>query len=377
MIETKEFYDYLISKDIDFFAGVPDSLLKDFCCCVERNAPEHANICTANEGNAIAIASGYHISTNKYGLVYMQNSGIGNAVNPLVSLADQDVYKIPVLLLIGWRGEPGTKDEPQHQKQGEITLSLLECIGVRYLILGQDYKEQIDVCHAYMQKNSRPIALIVKKGVFSEYQREIKNTSFELLREEVLEEIVHFIDKEDFVVSTTGKTSRELYEIRNKDHETHGNDFLTVGSMGHTASLAFGISLGTSQNIYCIDGDGSFLMHMGSLGAAAQLAKSNFKYIMINNGAHESVGGAPTIGFQINMKQILTGLGFHKVYESRNIQELKSNLKLLSSENNSAMIVYVKCGSRKDLGRPDLSPVENKQLFSEKIRSISNEGFDI
>lgn len=360
MVNTEEFFGYLKKKELDFFVGVPDSLLMNICACIKNNCKKSNNIIAANEGNAVSIASGYHISTGKFGVVYMQNSGQGNAVNPLLSLADEDVYKIPMLLLIGWRGEPGVKDEPQHVKQGKVTLSLLNTMGIEYAILEDDYKSQIDYCYKYMAENSKPIALIVKKGKFSDYKVVKTNSEYEMLREEALESILSSIGDDSFVVSTTGKTSREIFEIREKRNEGHAHDFLTVGSMGHTASIALGMSLGTEKNVFCIDGDGSFIMHMGGMGIAAKHAKGNFKYILINNGAHESVGGQPTIGFDIDIKNILCACGFKNVCTAYTKEEVSEGIKKLKNENLSALIIYTKQGSRDDLGRPTISPLQNK-----------------
>lgn len=366
MIDTLKFYEFLLQNQVDFFCGVPDSLLKEFCTCVQEKAPKEKHIICANEGNAIALAGGYHISTERYGCVYMQNSGLGNAVNPLLSLADKEVYGLPMLLLIGWRGEPGVADEPQHKKQGRVTLSLLETMGIRYVVLGEAFEEQVTESIAYMKRTREPVALVVKKNLFQVFPASSKPPIYELTREEAIEEIVHRVGEEDFLVSTTGKASRELYEIRKKNGQAHDHDFLTVGSMGHTASLALGISLGTDKNIYCIDGDGSFLMHMGGLGIAANTCKDNFKYILMNNGAHDSVGGQPTIGFDINVRKILLGLGFQNVLEVRKKEELAKNFNRLQ-EKKTAMVIYCRQGSRADLGRPKEEPKENKKSFMKKL----------
>jgi len=368
LIDTLNFYNYLINKDINLFAGVPDSLLKNICTCITNNK-EATNITTANEGNAVALAAGYHISTNKYGVVYMQNSGLGNCVNPLLSLTDEKVYSIPMLLLIGWRGEPGTKDEPQHIKQGELTIPLLETMEIEYLILDETYEKQIDYCIDYMKKKNKPIALIVKKDVFSSYKGSKAEPIYELTREESLDTIIDCLDDNDFIVSTTGKTSREIFELRENKNEGHANDFLTVGSMGHTSSIAYGMSLGTDKNIYCIDGDGSFLMHAGSFGVITENADKNFKYILINNGAHESVGGQPTVAFDINIEKILEGFGFKKIYSAKNKKEIEKALNEMKDELLSALVIYTKQGSRDDLGRPTVSPVQNKEAIMKKINS--------
>jgi phosphonopyruvate decarboxylase len=367
MIETKEFYDYLQTKQLDMYMGVPDSLLKNICACIKENCCNKKNIITANEGNAVAMACGYHIATGKYGIVYMQNSGQGNTVNPLLSLADEDVYKIPMLLLIGWRGEPGTKDEPQHKKQGKVTLSLLNAMGIEYIILEDDYKCQIDYCYEYMNKYNKPIALIIRKGLFSDYKGSKKSSPYVLTREEALKSILKILDDDEFIVSTTGKTSREIFELREASGQGHSNDFLTVGSMGHTASIAFGMSLGTEKNIYCIDGDGSFLMHAGGFGIIAQNAQSNFKYILINNGAHESVGGQPTVAFDVDIEMILKGFGFKDVYTATDCKEIENAMESLKVSHRSALIIYTKQGSRSDLGRPTTTPQENKIAMMEKL----------
>jgi phosphonopyruvate decarboxylase len=368
MINTEEFYDYLIKKELDFFTGVPDSLLKNLCSCIKENTDSKHNITAANEGNAVALASGYHVASGKYGVVYMQNSGIGNTVNPLLSLVDEEVYSIPMLLIVGWRGEPGIKDEPQHVKQGKVTLELFKTMGIECLILDENYEKQLDYCYNYMKENNKPIVLVVHKGTFSEYESSKTNNSYTLTREESLEEIMDNINKDDFIVSTTGKTSREIFELREKRKEGHSNDFLTVGSMGHTSSIACGMSIGSDKNIYCIDGDGSFLMHMGSFAIIPQVASKNFKYILINNGAHESVGGQPTVGFNIDVEQILKGCGFKNVYKATTKEEIKRGLEKIKENSLQALVIYTKLGSRKDLGRPTISPIDNKKAMMKQFR---------
>lgn len=368
MIDTKDFYNSLIKNNFDFFVGVPDSLLKDFCLCVNDLSKKN-HIITANEGNAIAIASGYNITTSKYGVVYMQNSGLGNIVNPLLSLVDEKVYKIPMLLIIGYRGEPNIKDEPQHIKQGELTLPLLETLGIKYFILDENYKEQIDQCYNYIKQTDKPIALVVKKNSFSKYEKEQNNNNLnKLSREEALKIIIDNIDENSFIVSTTGKTSREIFEIREKNKTSHANDFLTVGSMGHTSSLALGISLNTEKNIYCIDGDGAFIMHMGGLAVAVQNAKKNFRYILINNGCHESVGGQPTIAYSIDIKKILLGFGFKKVFVVNNKNDIITALKQQKEKEKIAIVINVNTNSRINLGRPTTTPIYNKEQFQKRIR---------
>lgn len=371
MINTLDFYQSLINRQIDFFAGVPDSLLANLCACIKENTPTKKNIITANEGNAVAMCAGYHISTGKYGVVYMQNSGEGNAVNPLLSLADDDVYSIPMLLIIGWRGEPGKHDEPQHVKQGKVTLSLLESIGIEYLVLDENsFLEQIDSAVDYLKSNSKPFALIVKKGMFSEYKVAKEHSSFSLTREDALKVILDSLGSNDIVVSTTGKTSREIFEIREAKKQEHSNDFLTVGSMGHTASIAFGVCQGTDHNVWCIDGDGSFIMHMGSLGVIAANMPNNLKYIINDNAAHESVGGQPTCSRSLNLPMILKGLGFRDAIVAETKEQIANGLEILKNECAVALIIRTQQGSRDNLGRPTTTPKENKFDLMKKLGSL-------
>ena len=368
MIDTKKFYDYLVAKKLDFFAGVTDSLLKNLCACIKENSDERHNIITANEGNAVALASGYHIASGNYGVVYMQNSGIGNAINPLLSLADEEVYSIPMLLIVGWRGEPGTKDEPQHIKQGKVTIELFNAMGIESVILDDEYEKKIDYCYKYIHENNKPIVLIVRKGMFTDYETTKPINNYTITREEALETVIDCLKKDDFIVSTTGKTSREIFEIRERRKEEHSQDFLTVGSMGHTSSIALGMSIGCDKNIYCIDGDGSFIMHMGIFSIIPKIANKNFKYILINNGAHESVGGQPTVGFSIDIENTLLSFGFKNVYKATTTEEIKNYMNNLSNNTLQALVIYTKLGSRENLGRPTISPIENKKNMMKKLK---------
>ena len=367
LINTIAFYDYLIKNDLDTFYGVPDSLLKDICAYITFKTEPIKHIITANEGNAIALAVGKYLATAKPAVVYMQNSGLGNTVNPLISLADEDVYKIPILLMIGWRGEPNVHDEPQHVKQGKITLSLLETMSIPYVILSDNYEQEIHHAIESMKLTNKPYALVIKKDTFTKFNLPANESSYTLTRESALEFILSNTESKSVIVSTTGKTSREVFEIREKNKDNHDRDFLTVGGMGHTSSIALGISLSTNKKVYCIDGDGSMLMHLGSLGIVAKNANTNFKYILINNGSHESVGGQPTIAFDINIPNILLGLGFTSVFEVSNLQDLSNQFKLFHANPKSVLIVNVKQGSRDNLGRPTTTPQENKNSLIDFI----------
>ena len=315
MIKAKFLYDSFKRNGVDFFTGVPDSLLKDFCSYVSDNSSTENHIISANEGGAIALAMGHYLATSKVPLVYMQNSGFGNIINPLLSLADRKVYSIPMLLIIGWRGEPGVKDEPQHVKQGEVSETLLKTLDIPYLIIS-DKTENIDkvISGAIMKakQNNEPFAILVRKGTFEPYV--LKNkivTNFDLNRESAIIKASDLLNDSDIVVATTGKTSRELFEYRAGKTAGHQRDFLTVGGMGHANQIALGIAVAKpKRTVYCFDGDGAALMHTGSLGIIGELKPKNFKHIIFNNGAHDSVGGQPTIGFNIDFCKIAESFNY-------------------------------------------------------------------
>jgi len=368
MIDPAELFDKFIDNGLDFFSGVPDSLLKDFCAYIEDNSEK--NTITANEGNAVALAAGHYLATGKPGVVYMQNSGIGNAINPLISLVDEDVYKIPILLIVGWRGEPGLKDEPQHVKQGKLTLPLIECLGIEYSII--DEFVNIDEIWDKAEKlldNKKPYAFIVKKGVFSSYKLKNKKPDIsEMNKEKALEIVIEQLEKDSLIVSTTGKLSRELFELREKRNETHHRDFLTVGSMGHTSQIALGAALSNpDKKVYCFDGDGSVLMHMGSLPVNASKKASNYKHIVFNNGAHDSVGGQPTVAGSVILSDIAKASGIEKSMQVKTEDELKKAVKSMVAGDLDFLEILVKKGARSDLGRPTISPVKGKENFMESM----------
>lgn len=373
-INSKLFYQLLLDLGTDFFVGVPDSTLKYFCAYITDNLPSSQHIITANEGGAIGLATGYYLATQKIPVVYMQNSGLGNAVNPLTSLTDPLVYGIPMLLIIGWRGEPGTKDEPQHAKQGLITLPLLDTLQIPYSVLDGDYNEAKIITQKafdYLKKNNSPYALVVKKDVFDEYipTKTIGRES-KLSREQAINMLGELLDPQDIIVSTTGVTSRELFEYREAKGEGHAKYFLTVGSMGHASQIALGIALQKpDRQIYCLDGDGAAIMHLGSLSIIGTQKPPNFKHIIVNNGVHESVGGQPTVGFQINFPMIAQACGYTSVMTANNINSLKEKLIEFKKISGPALLeIKVSPGHRSDLGRPTTTPQENKRAFIDFLK---------
>lgn len=378
MLDCKQFYETLIANGIDFFAGVPDSLLQHICAYITDYAPENRHSITPNEGNAVALAAGYHLATGKMPLVYMQNSGFGNTINPLTSLTDPEVYAIPMLLLIGWRGAPGVKDEPQHVKMGRINPALLEALEIPYRILPADWTEAESILQSaiqYMQTSSSPFVLLVQEGTFAGYklQKELPAVKNGLTREEAIAYAAARLPGNAVVVSTTGKISRELYEYREREGTGHGRDFLVVGSMGHTSQIALGIALAEPDRpVFCFDGDGSLLMHLGSLAAIGTSQCRTFHHLVFNNWAHESVGGQPTVAGQINLSQIAKACGYRGAYKASNLQELQAMLDMVISEGGPVLLeVLVEQGARPDLGRPREKPIENKRKFMEGLRNAA------
>ena len=356
--------------DADFFTGVPDSQLRALCDYLIDTYgmdPKH-HIIAANEGNAVAIAAGYHLATGKIPVVYMQNSGEGNIINPVASLLNDKVYGIPCLFIIGWRGEPGVHDEPQHIYQGEVTLKLLEDMDIAYFIIGKDTseKEVSDAIASFKQlfSQGKQAAFVIKKGAL-EFDKKVKyeNTNT-MMREDIIRHIVEFAG-DDPIISTTGKASRELFEIREARGEGHEKDFLTVGSMGHASSIAFGIAMQKpDRKIWIIDGDGAALMHMGAMAVIGANAPKNIVHIIINNGAHETVGGMPTVAEKIDLCKIAQGCGYPSAVCVDSFEMLDEELRR-AKEANELSFIEVKCaiGARVDLGRPTTTAKENKGRF--------------
>ncbi|MBQ6781944.1 MAG: phosphonopyruvate decarboxylase [Treponema sp.] len=380
MIRPSTFYDLLIKNGTDFFAGVPDSLLKNFCAYITDNAPAEKHIISANEGSATALASGYHFATGKIPLIYMQNSGEGNMINPLLSLVDPDVYSVPLLILIGWRGEPGVHDEPQHVKQGKVTCDLLDAMKVPYEVLTDDeaaLPAQLEKAYSYIKKNSAPYALVIRKGTFDDYvlQNNIP-VNAEMKREEAIEKVMLSASEKTAFISTTGMASRELYELREKHGMGHEKDFLTVGSMGHASQIALAVAMQKpARPIFCIDGDGATIMQMGGMATVGTRKPKNLVHFVMNNGAHDSVGGQPTVGLQIDIPAIARACGYEKVYSVKTKKELDDVLSEIKhafeDEKNALTFVEVKVskGARKDLGRPKSTPQENKKALMEFLKN--------
>ena len=366
------FFQSLIKNDIGFFTGVPDSLLKDICAYINDNSSTASHIIAANEGGAVALACGYHLSTGKIPLVYLQNSGLGNVINPLLSLADKEVYSIPLVFMIGWRGEPGVKDEPQHKKQGRVQNSMLEVMEVPFYIFDpeQSIDHQISKAIKQAAESSAPVALVIREGSFEPYVAKVNSNEDDLVltRELAIQEIIEAAGDEYFVVSTTGKSSRELYEYRQRFNKESENDFLIVGGMGHASQIALGLALNSSRKVLCLDGDGAAIMHLGAFAITGSTCNRHFLHILINNGAHESVGGQPTAGFKISFTGIANSCGYTEAKTVTDATGIRDEISRLKQINAPVLLeVRVKCGSRKELGRPKTTPADNKLKLMQTV----------
>jgi len=371
MISPAEFSAELSKLGIHFFTGVPDSLLQSLCAYIDDTLPAGQHTITANEGGALAMAAGYYLGSGKPACVYMQNSGLGNVVNPLTSLTDAQVYRIPALLIIGWRGEPGVKDEPQHVKQGRITPQMLSLLDVPYFSLtaDSDFRHMLLQATTAMQHTQSPVALLVHKDTFSAYTSATASiASSQFSREMALNTLLQLTDDKTALIATTGKTSRELYELREQAGQSQ-RDFLTVGSMGHASSIALGLALARPERqVMCLDGDGALLMHLGAAAIIGQSKADNLLHVVLNNGAHESVGGQQTVAGDIDLQSMALALGYRHYYKASSAAELQQVWHQCAAVPGPTMLeITIACGSRADLARPKSTPEQNKLAFMEHL----------
>ena len=361
----------------DFYTGVPDSQLRPLCDCLMHRygIDSKHHIIAANEGNCTAIAAGYHLATGKIPAVYMQNSGEGNIINPVASLLNDNVYAIPCVFIVGWRGEPGVHDEPQHVYQGMVTLKLLEDMDINAFVIGKETSddeaaEAMDNFHKILSMG-KSVAFVIRKGALS-YDDKVKyENGNSMIREEIISHIVK-ASGNDPIISTTGKISRELFEIREANGQDHAYDFLTVGSMGHASSIALGIAVNKPETrIWCVDGDGAALMHMGSMAVLGAHSVNNMIHIIINNDAHETVGGMPTVADKIDLTGIAKACGYPYAVRVDNFDDLDKELEA-AKQRRTLCLIEAACaiGARADLGRPTTSPAENKQKFMEYLSQL-------
>lgn len=368
--------DFVKILNSEFYTGVPDSQLKALCnYLINTYGISNNHIITANEGNAVALASGYHLATSKIPVVYMQNSGEGNIINPVASLTNEKVYNIPMIFVIGYRGEPGVHDEPQHIYQGEVTIKLLDDMKISSFIVSEEttvveLENKMKEFNELLNKGNSVAFVIRKNALKYDEKVEYKNDNT-MTREDIIKHIVN-VSNTDPVISTTGKASRELFEIREQNNMSHKYDFLTVGSMGHSSSIALGVALfKPNQKIWCIDGDGALLMHMGSLGVIGNIKPKNLVHILINNGAHETVGGMPTVMNNIDVKLLAKACNYTNIYSVDNFEDLDKVLNIAKNTNELTFIeVKSKIGARENLGRPTIKAIDNKTNFMNYLKEL-------
>ncbi len=370
MVDPEAFLAALEANGINFVAGVPDSLLSDVCGAISSKLPPDRHVIAANEGAAIGLAIGYHLATGQPGLVYLQNSGLGNAINPLASLADPAIYAIPMVLMVGWRGEmleDGTQrsDEPQHVTQGRITLDQLRVLGIPYRIVdaGTTIQDCVRATAEQARRESRPIALVVRKGTFSAYRLAGGANAAALSREAAIAALVAALPGTVPIVSTTGMASRELFELRAAAGTGHQRDFLTVGGMGHAVSIASGIALARADaKVVCLDGDGAMLMQLGALTESAVLP--NLVHVVLNNAAHDSVGGQPTAATRLSLTEIARSCGYSRILTAHDATTVAASVgEALEHAGSVFLEIVCRRGARGDLGRPTRTPLENKRVF--------------
>ena len=368
MVNAEEFLSEFLKLGLNHFTGVPDSTLKEWMSLLDNNQSVFENRIAANEGAAIAHAAGYYLATKKVSVVYLQNSGLGNCVSPLTSLTDPEVYSIPLIIVMGWRGKPGLKDEPQHRKMGAIMVEILDALDIPYSILNDGtYKEQIESAKIEAEKNLKPYALIVEPSFFhSTASEKINSRQVGINREIAIKCIVNSIDVDDLIVSTTGKASRELYEVCTNHSRGHNNNFYNVGSMGHVSAIGLEIAINNKNKVYILDGDGSLIMHMGTLATIGHYNPKNLIHIIFDNNSHESTGGQPTVSETLDIRLVLESCGYKKITYVQTLLELEDSL-LLPITELTGIVVQTKKSSRKNLGRPTDTPEKTKLRFMEKI----------
>ena len=354
MLDQKKVFDVLAAHGVSYFAGVPDSYLNGFCNYALANCGDR-NVITANEGNAIALAAGHYLATKEIPLVYMQNSGEGNTVNPLASLVDKNVYAIPIILLIGWRGQDNTEpDHPQHKLQGEITTRLLEILHIPYSVLTDndaEFADAVGKAVSYCSETRGVYAFVAPKGVMADPDKPNNvDDAYPMSREEAIEIIIENMPEDTVYSATTGRATRELFFLREKRNETKAHDFLNVGSMGHASSVALGIALSKpDRHVVALDGDSAAIMHMGAMTMVSKVEAPNFLHVVLNNGAHESVGGQPSAGHLVDWTKIAEACGYETVHHPVTTEaELIKAVKILQDCGKSA---FIDCRIHKGLAR--------------------------
>ena len=375
MINPDKYIANLTEHGVNFFTGVPDSLLKQICACISHKMSSNNHIIAANEGAAIGLGIGHHLGSNTIPFIYLQNSGLGNTVNPILSLSSPEVYGIPMIIMVGWRGEPNVKDEPQHVHQGRVMIDLFDSMGIPYFVLDKNEETAIQQTNEAInlaKEKATPIFLAVQKNTFEDFQTDNQNHELSLSREDAIKIAAQNTPNNAVIVATTGMASRELFEYRADTNQEHNRDFLTVGGMGHASQIALGLSISQpSRSIYCFDGDGAAIMHMGSMAIIGQSQANKLIHLVFNNAAHDSVGGQPTVGMDIDFCSIADACGYITSKTVNTENDLKDVLIARQSQDGPHFIeVLVRKGNRDSIGRPTRSPLENKNDIMNFIKNV-------
>jgi phosphonopyruvate decarboxylase len=372
MINPRNVVEHLRGLGTSLFVGVPDSLLKPFGQYVMAELPRSSHIITSNEGASVSVALGHYLRTRQPALVYLQNSGVGNTVNPLLSLADRAVYGVPMVLMIGWRGQPGVKDEPQHVTQGRVMTAMLDAMELPYAVVPHDEPaalEAFSLAYATAMAEQRPYVLLVEKGTFEPYDDSGPSTTPQDLpsREEGVEALLNVVDDDALIISTTGMLSRELFEIRERNGEDGATDFLTVGGMGHASAIALGVAAAEpDREVWCFDGDGALLMHAGTMATIGDHGTPNLRHAVFNNGVHDSVGGQPTSITVVDVPRVALAMNYRLARTAESLDDLPAiTTEMKAADGPTLVELLVRPGSRPDLGRPTRTPRESRDRFME------------
>lgn len=372
MIAITELVSTLNYNGVNFATGVPDSLLGQLGAALDNPHSGIKHVTAVNEGSAVGLGIGSYLATGRLPLVYMQNSGLGNALNPLVSLAGSSTFNVPLLLLIGWRGEVGPEgaqieDEPQHILQGRITPALLELMEIPFFILDSKssiYEVVASACKAALQR-SLPVAIVVRKGSFQSSAFLRSKNAGNISRRRSIEVICDSIPTQTPIIATTGMISRELFDVRRLSGQ-NPPDLLCVGGMGHAVSVASGFASMSSQRILLLDGDGSAQMHLGALLTASSIP--NLIHVVLNNGGHASVGGQSTSSPDLDFSLLTPYLGYKNSFRANNEVELRDSVAMILARDTSSFL-EIRCAMQTtpELGRPEDPPSINASLFSQNV----------
>jgi len=362
MIDVRHFVDELIRQDANVFTGIPCSYLTPLIHEVIARK-ETRYVLASSEGDALAIASGIWLAGGM-GVVFCQNSGLGNMVNPLTSM--NEPFGIPALLLVTWRGKPGVKDEPQHKRMGEITPELLSLIGVEWELLPQEEGTALEVlkraCN-FIRRVQRPYALVMSRSTFTSDEDIAIPSSNYPSRSEALAAFLDNVDAGAVVIATTGKTGRELFTL-----DDRCGHFYCVGSMGYASSVAHGIALGSKRRVYLLDGDGAAIMHMGNLTSIGSSHPANLIHIVLDNGCYDSTGAQPTASTSVDFVALALAVGYAQAQSCRSQGDFVLALRShLPGTGPRLLHVPIRMGSMSQLGRPTTTPYDVARRLRELL----------